>query len=114
MKVIKKNTSQAELKPLMHDVELKTGGYLTTEARFPCQALEKFATLQDQDKVVFYTNEKDQVFSIHFAHTLDLQQHSICAIDYFPDHSKAEIVQIANLLLKAMKKYWQDGQSHTR
>jgi hypothetical protein len=113
MKVIKKNTSLKELEPLMHDVELKTSGYLTPEASFPCQALEKFATLQDQEKVVFYTNEKEQVFSIHFAHTLDLQQ-SICAIDYFPDYSKAQIVQIANLLLKAMKKYWQDGISSLR
>jgi hypothetical protein len=113
MKVIRRNTSLGELEPLMYDVELKTSGYLTAEACFPCQALEKIATLQSQEKVVFYSNEKEQIFSIHFAHTLDLQ-HSICAIDYFPNHSKAQIVEIANLLLKAMKKHWQDGRYHTR
>jgi hypothetical protein len=113
MKVIGVNTYLAELEPVMYDVELKTGGYLTGEASFPCRAFEKFATLQDQERVIFYANEKDQVFSIHLAHTLDLQ-HTICAIDYFPDHSREEVVQAANLLLQAMKNYWQDGRTPTR
>jgi hypothetical protein len=109
MKVIEINTSLAELEPVMYDVELKTGGYLTEAASFVCRAFEKIATLQSQEKVVFYCNEKDQVFSLHFAHTLDLQ-HTICAIDYFPDHSQDKIVQAANLLLTAMKKYWQNDR----
>jgi hypothetical protein len=113
MKVIEINTSLAEMEPLMYDVKLITQGYLTEAASFVCKAFEKFATLQSQEKVVFYANEKDQVFSIHFAHTLDLQN-TICAIDYFPDHSKDEVVQIANLLLEAMKKYWQDGKVSIR
>jgi hypothetical protein len=113
MKVVQINTSMAEMQPLMFDIELKTGGYLTEAATFHCQAFEKFATLQSQEKVVFYANEKDQVFSIHFAHTLDLQ-HSICAIDHFPDHSQQEVVKIANLLLAAMKQQWQQGLSGMR
>jgi hypothetical protein len=106
MKVIEVNTSLAEMEAVMYDVELRTGGYLTEAASFFCRAFEKIATLQSQEKVAFYCNEKDQVFSIHFAHTLDLQ-HTICAIDYFPNHSPEEVVKIANLLLTAMKKYWQ-------
>jgi hypothetical protein len=113
MKVIEINTSQVDMQPVMYDVELKTGGYLTTEASIACKAFEKCATLQSQEKVVFYVNEKDQLFSIHFAHTLDLQN-TICAIDYFPNHSQKEVVQAANLLLEAMKKYWQDGTAHNR
>jgi hypothetical protein len=113
MKVIEINTALAELEPVMYDVELKTGGYLTEAASFACQAFEKIATLQSQEKVVFYANEKEQIFSLHFAHTLGLR-HTICAIDYFPGHSKEQVVQIANKLLVAMKEYWQDGLTRAR
>jgi hypothetical protein len=108
MKEIALHTSLADMQPVMYDVALKTGGYLTPEISIPCKALEKFATLQIQEKVVFYVNEKDQLFSFHFAHTLNLQ-HTICAIDYFPDHTQDKVVQAANLLLEAMKQYWQNG-----
>jgi hypothetical protein len=110
MKVIEINTSLVEMQPVMYDVELKTSGYLTAEASIACKAFEKFATLQSQEKVEFYVNERNQVFSIHFTRTLDLQN-TICAIDYFPNHSQDQVVQAANLLLQAMKQYWQNGRA---
>lgn len=104
MKVIKTGTLLKDLEPLLFDVEVVTGGYVTEVNVIKSSRLERFATSSGMDKIVFYINEKEQIFSLHFAHRLDLQE-SVCAIDYFTAYTREEVSKISDLLLNAIKNH---------
>ena len=103
MEVIKFNTLFSDVKPLMQNVEIITGGYVTEEKSLKCQVLEHCATSGGNDKVEYYVNENDQLISIHFAHMLDLRM-SVCAIDFFPDHAKNDVDKVAAIILSEIKR----------
>lgn len=99
METIKFNTLLTELKPLMQNVAVVTGGYVTDKKLVQCQTLERCGTAGGTEKIDYYVNEKDQLFSIHYAHMLDLRV-SVCAIDYFPDYSRNEVDKVAAIIQK--------------
>ena len=103
MEVIKINTLLSEMKPRMHNVEVITGGYVTEAKSIHCQALERFAASAGTEKVEYYINEKDQLFSIHYARMLDLRV-SVCAIDFFPDQAKTDINKVATIIDEKIKR----------
>ena len=103
MEKIKFNTLLTDLKPLMQNVEVVIGGYVTDENSVRCKTLELCATSAGTEKVDYYVNEKDQLFSIHFARMLDLRL-SVCAIDFFPDYSRNEINKVDAIIHKELKR----------
>ena len=104
MKVIKVGDLLSEMLPVMHNLEIITGGYVTEISSLLCERLERFATSTGMDKIEYYGNEKGEIFSFHYAHTLSLQE-SICAVDYFPDYNQAEVNKVSDILMQAIKKH---------
>ena len=104
MIVIKVGTLLTEMKPLMYNLEIVTGGYVTETSSFQCESLERFATSTGMDKIEYWVNEKSEVFTFYYAHMLNLQE-SICAIDYFPDYDQEEVNKISDVLTDAIKKH---------
>ncbi len=92
-----------DLKPLMVEVEVITGGYLTEEQTIFCQRLELVGVPSGEQPVEFYANENDHIFAFHYARRLDLQK-AICGIDYFPEHSQQEVNKVSDLIQEAQRK----------
>ncbi|ALI99921.1 hypothetical protein [Rufibacter tibetensis] len=103
MKVVQLNTLLTDLEPLMQEVQVIAGGYLTEEQTIFCQKLEQVGMSLGNQPLVFYVNEKDHVIAIHYARRLDLQK-SICAIDYFPDHTPEEVSKVSDKIHEVLKK----------
>ena len=103
MDVIKFNTLLSDIKPSMQNVAVITGGYVTEEKTLHCQTLERCASSAGNERVEYYVNEKDQLFSFHFAHMLDLRV-SVCAIDFFPDYASSDVGKVAALVLDEIKR----------
>ncbi|KAA5541673.1 hypothetical protein [Adhaeribacter rhizoryzae] len=91
------------MKPSMQQVEVITSGYVTEEKTFYCHTLERCALSPGLEKVEYYVNEKDQLFSIHYAHMLDLRL-SVCVIDFFPDYSRDEVDKAAAIILDEIRR----------
>jgi hypothetical protein len=104
MAAIKVGTLLSDMKPVMYDLEIITGGYVTAVSSLHCERLEQFATSTGMDKIEYYFNEKGEIFTFHYAHMLNLQE-SICAIDYFPDYTQKEVNKISGVLMEAIKKH---------
>ncbi|WP_205499864.1 hypothetical protein [Rufibacter psychrotolerans] len=103
MKVVRVHTLLTDLEPLMEEVEVMTGGYLTEEQTIYCQRLELLGTPAGEPPVKFYVDENDRLFAFHYARRLDLQK-AICAVDYFPHHCPGEVSKVSGLLLAAIRK----------
>jgi hypothetical protein len=103
MEIIKFNTLLSDMKPRMQNVSVVTGGYVTEEKILHCQTLERCATSAGTEKVEYYVNEKDQLFSFHYAHMLDLRL-SVCAIDFFPEHASNAVEKVATIVLDEIKR----------
>lgn len=103
METIKFNTLFSNMKPSMQQVEVITSGYVTEEKALYCETLERCASSPGLEKVEYYVNEKDQLFSFHYAHMLDLRL-SVCAIDFFPDYSRNEVEKAAAIILNEIRR----------
>ncbi|WP_181304086.1 hypothetical protein [Rufibacter sp. XAAS-G3-1] len=103
MKVVKQNTLLTDLKPLMTEVKVITGGYLTDVQTIICQRMELLGVPAVDQAVEFYATEKDHVIAIHYARRLDLQK-SICAIDYFPDHTLQDVSKVSDKIMEVLRK----------
>ncbi|RNI21765.1 hypothetical protein [Rufibacter latericius] len=103
MKVVQLHTLLTDLEPLMTEVQVLAGGYFTEEQTIFCERMERLGVPSVQQAVEFYSTEKDHVIAIHYARRLDLQK-SICAIDYFPEHSPKEVIKVSDKILGALKK----------
>ncbi len=103
MKEIALNTLLTDLEPLMLKVKVVTGGYLTEVQTLMCERLERLGVATGNQPLEFYCTEQDHVLAFHFARRLDLQK-SICAIDYFPQHSPKEVSKVSDKLLEVLRK----------
>lgn len=103
MKVVQQNTLLTDLEPLMTEVKVITGGYLTDVQTIICQRMERLGVPAVDQAVEFYATEQDHVIAIHYARRLDLQK-SICAIDYFPNHNAQEVSKVSDKILEVLRK----------
>lgn len=104
MTVVKVGTLLSEMKPVMYNLEIITGGYVTEISSFHCNRLERIATSSGMDKIEYCINEKGEIFTFHYAHMLNLQK-SVCAIDFFPDYTQQEVNKISDVIMAAIKKH---------